>query len=87
MPQADVLALTGQTLTNASLPEMLRLRKPGAFIMLVGPSTPFAPCLFDVGVDALCGSVVLDPDAALASILAGEPYRGMRGVESRIWLK
>lgn len=59
MPRQDVVFITGVTMINKTLPRLLELSK-GAFVVLVGPSTPLAPFLFDYGVDVLSGTVVVD---------------------------
>ena len=47
IPQADVVALTSMTLLNHTFDGLLALRRPDAQVMLLGPSTPLAPLLFD----------------------------------------
>lgn len=59
LPRQDVVFITGVTMINKTLPRLLELSK-GAFVVLVGPSTPLAPFLFDYGVDVLSGTVVVD---------------------------
>ena len=58
IPIADVVAITGMTLINHTLESLLALCSPKAVVILLGPSTPLSPVLFDYGVDLLCGSVV-----------------------------
>lgn len=86
LPRADVVALTGTTLLNGTCERLLGLCRPGAFTLMLGPSTPFAPSLFDWGLQALCGSRVLDPDLAAADILDGKTFKDMRGIEQLVWL-
>ena len=52
----------------------------GAFTMMLGPSTPMAPCLFDFGIDLLCGSVIEDPVSVLKAIEQGAVTRQIPGV-------
>lgn len=61
---ARLLAITGQTLMNASLDPLLRSAGAGPRKLLVGPSVPLCPLLFDHGLDALSAAIVTDPDAA-----------------------
>jgi len=61
LPHMDVVAITGSALANKSLPRLLELAR-GAWVMLIGPSTPLSALLFDYGVDALSGSVARDPE-------------------------
>lgn len=67
LPHMDVVAITGSTLANKSLPRLLELAR-GAWVMLIGPSTPLSALLFDYGVNVLSGSVARDPEE-LADII------------------
>jgi len=51
--------ITGSTLINKTLPRLLQLSR-NAFVTLLGPSTPMAPCLFKYGIDMLAGTVVYE---------------------------
>ena len=70
LPHMDVVAITGSTLANKSLPRLLELTR-GAWVMLIGPSTPLSALLFDYGVDALSGSVAHDPEELAEVIREG----------------
>lgn len=82
LPRADAVAATSTTIINGTLGTLLAHIRPEAFVMLLGPSTPFAPSLFSLGVDALAGTVISDPDTALADVREGKPYRKLQGVKS-----
>ncbi|TVM32595.1 Rossmann-like domain-containing protein [Oceanidesulfovibrio marinus] len=85
LPSAGVVAVTGTTLLNGTLAGILALC-PDAFVLLMGPSAPFAPSLFQAGVNAIAGNAIADPDAVLAGVAAGLPYRRLDGVSSLTWL-
>jgi len=68
LPQADVVGITGSTLANGTLEGLLRLCRRDAFVVLIGPTTPLSPVLFEYGVDALCGVIAEDPDQVLTAI-------------------
>lgn len=59
LPVQDAVFITATTVINKTLPRLLELAA-GSFTVLVGPSTPLAPVLFDYGVKALAGTVVVD---------------------------
>jgi uncharacterized protein (DUF4213/DUF364 family) len=75
LPQADVIAITSMTLINHSLENLLKLCGPAATVLLLGPSTPLSPVLFEHGVDLLSGSVVTDIDRVLDAIKQGANFR------------
>ena len=75
IPQAGVVAITGTTWINQSLEELLALCSPQAHVILLGPSTPLSPILFDHGVDLLCGSIVEKIDPVKRVVLQGGNFR------------
>jgi uncharacterized protein (DUF4213/DUF364 family) len=80
IPQADVVAITGTSLLNGTFDELVGYCCPGAFVVLLGPTAPMSPVLFDYGVDMVAGTQVVDPPAAVAVAGQGAIYRQMRGV-------
>ena len=80
LPQADVIAITGTTLINRTLDGLLALCRPGATVMLLGPSTPLSPVLFRHGVTLLSGARVVDEAAALRTIAHGAAFPQVEGV-------
>lgn len=86
IPQADVVGITGSTLANGTLEGLLALCRRDAFVVVIGPTTPLSPVLFDYGVSVLCGSVCDDPAQVLASVATDRSTRrlpGMRQVSLR----
>jgi uncharacterized protein (DUF4213/DUF364 family) len=75
IPQADVVALTSVTLMNKTFDGLMRLCHPDALVLLLGPTTPLSPVLFDHGVHILSGSVVEDIDAVLHTVGQGGNFR------------
>jgi hypothetical protein len=61
LPRQDIVFITGVTMINKTLPRLLELSKD-AYVVMVGPSVPLAPFLFDYGIDVLSGTVVMDDD-------------------------
>ena len=54
LPQQDYVFITGCTFVNKTLPRLLALSE-NARVVIVGPSTPLAPLLFERGVYGLSG--------------------------------
>jgi uncharacterized protein (DUF4213/DUF364 family) len=84
LPRADVVAITAMTLINHSLENLLRLCSQDATVILLGPSTPLSPVLFDYGVNLLSGSVVEDIDPVLRTISQGANFRQVRRAGVRL---
>ena len=76
---ADVAAITGSSFINHTAEELLSYC-PQAYTVMLGPSTPFSPILFDYGVDVICGARVEDPELALKFISQGASFRQVKGV-------
>lgn len=79
IPQADVVAITGMTLVNGTFQELIALCRPAAYVLVLGPSTPLTPLLFDYGVDAISGTVVTDIPAVVAAVSQGATFRQITG--------
>ena len=80
LPRADVVAVTATTLLNRTLPSILDRVRDDAFVMLLGPSTPLTPALFDFGFDVLCGTIVDDPEAVVRAVEQGAVTAQITGV-------
>lgn len=63
LPDMDYVYITGFTLVNKTLPRLLELSR-NATVILVGPSVPMAPVLFEFGVDELAGTLLPDQQEA-----------------------
>jgi uncharacterized protein len=75
LAEADVVAVTSMAIHNHTLPELCRLCSPEALRILLGPSTPLSPILFEHGLDVLCGSVVTEIEPVLRVIAQGGNFR------------
>jgi len=80
IPRADIVALTGSALINHTLDGLLELCQEDALVMLLGPTTPLSPVLFDHGVDIIAGSRVVDEGAVLHAIGQGATFQQVKGV-------
>jgi len=66
VPRADVLVVTGTSLINDTLEDLLALARPDATVVVVGPTASMLPeAFFRRGVDVLGGVLVNDPDPLL----------------------
>jgi uncharacterized protein (DUF4213/DUF364 family) len=84
IPQADILALTAMTLLNHTFDELIALRPPAAPMIIIGPSTPLSPLLFEAGATVLSGAVVEQPQAVLRGIEEGANFRQLRKIGVRL---
>ncbi|MGD8388582.1 MAG: DUF364 domain-containing protein [Desulfobacteraceae bacterium] len=81
IPQADVVAITGTALTNHTLPGLLDLCDPKAYVILLGDTVPLSPVLFDYPIDALSGTRVMDEDLAMQCVAQGANFRQIQGTK------
>jgi len=80
VPQADLIAITGTAIINHSISGLLSLCKPDALVMILGPSTPLSPLLFEHGISFLSGSRIIDEEAAAMTIQQGAAFPQVKGV-------
>ncbi|MCX7837848.1 MAG: DUF364 domain-containing protein [Anaerolineae bacterium] len=84
IPQADVLALTGTTIINHTFEALMALRRADARVLVLGPSTPLSPILFEYGVDILSGAIVENVDAVLRGVSEGATFRQLHRLGVRL---
>lgn len=80
LPEADIVAITGSGFINHTIEQLLGLCRPGSLVVVLGPTTPLSPILFDYGVDVISGTQVIDPLLALRCVSEGAVFRQMHGV-------
>jgi uncharacterized protein len=78
LPVSDIVAISSTTLINHTLSDVLYLCGEGALKMLLGPTTPMTPVLFDYGIDIVSGSIVTDKAVALKYIGEGANFRQLK---------
>ncbi len=72
LPQADCVVITGVTLLNDTLPDLLAMTKKGADILVTGPTASMLPdAMFQRGVTMLGGIIVTKADELLDVISEG----------------
>ncbi len=74
LPEQDYVFITATTIINKTLPRLLELSR-NASVFLVGPSTPFAPLLFEYGIDTLAGTVIHEPESVWRAAQEGAARR------------
>lgn len=74
LSQADVVAITGSSLINHTFGGLVRLCRPGALVIVLGPTTPLSPVLFDYGANVLCGTMVTNAESVLGLIGQGANF-------------
>ncbi|MGD8603461.1 MAG: DUF364 domain-containing protein [Anaerolineales bacterium] len=84
IPQSDVVAITSMTFTNGTLDGLLNLCRPDALVILLGPTTPLSPLLFDHGVNILAGSIVEKPEPVLQALKQGGNFRQLHHAGVRL---
>lgn len=79
LPQADVVAITSSTLVNHTLDDLLACCSSKTTVMMLGPSTPLSPVLFEYGVNIISGTSVIDEAAVLRTVGQGASFRQVEG--------
>ena len=79
LPQCDVVGITGTSFINHTLEGLLNLCKK-AFVVMIGPTTPLSPFLFDYGIDVICGTQVVEAEKLIRSISEGATFKQVTGV-------
>jgi len=80
IPRADVVGITGTAFTNHTIEKLLQLCRPQAYVVMVGDTAPLSPVLFDHGINAICGTRVIDPRLALHCVSQGATYQQIKGI-------
>lgn len=80
LPRCDLVVITAQTITNGSISKILEYSKH-AFKILLGPSAPLSPVLFDFGIDLIGGARVIDAEAVKRHITQGACFKQLPGVQ------
>lgn len=86
LPECDVVGITGASFINHTLEGLLKLCNK-AYVVLIGPTSPLSPILFDYGIDAVCGSKIIDPDQLIRSISEGATFKEVAGVKLLTFIK
>ncbi|MGD0917461.1 MAG: DUF364 domain-containing protein [Thermodesulfobacteriota bacterium] len=80
LPQCEIVGITGTSFINHTIEGLLKLCKK-AYVVLVGPTSPLSPMLFDYGINAICGAKVIDEEKVIRSISEGATFKEVTGVK------
>lgn len=80
VPEAQIVAITGTAFVNHTIEPLLGYCRPEALVIVIGPTAPLSPVLFDYGVDIVSGARVADPALVLRQVGNGADFRHMQGV-------
>ena len=88
LARCKVLGLTGTTLITRAMAAYMT-KAPQAYTVIIGPTTPLSPVLFDRGADVLAGCRIVDPEPVFEGIRKGLSFREIKplGVEFIAWSK
>jgi uncharacterized protein (DUF4213/DUF364 family) len=81
IPRADVVGVTGTSLTNHTFEDLRKLFSPRAYVVMLGDTTPLSPVLFDHGVHAVSGTKVINVEQALRCVSQGATFRQIKGAK------
>ena len=84
---ADIVVMTSSTLVTHSTEHILSHCRPDAYRMIVGPTVPLHPALWDFGFDAVCGNVITDDEGVSMGVREGGTHKQLTGCEKYIFLR
>ncbi len=80
--ELDILAITATTLINHTFEDLIKHKTGKTKVILLGPSTPLSPVLFDYGVDIISGTIIKDKELFINGIKEGKGFKNLKGRES-----
>jgi uncharacterized protein (DUF4213/DUF364 family) len=83
LPRCQVVGITGTAFINHTVESLLELCQD-AFVMLLGPTTPLTPVLFDYGIDAVSGTRVVDEARVVRHAKEGATFPQLRHAGVRL---
>ena len=79
LPQSDVVVITGQTIINGTIGNILEYSE-NAFKIMLGPSTPLNPVLLDYKIDVIGGTYIRAGTPVKEYITQAAHYRELPGL-------
>lgn len=87
LPQADVIGITGTAFTNHTIESLRSYCNPRAYVVILGGTAPLSPVLFDYGINAVSGTMVIDDAMVLHYVSQGATFRQLKGVRLLTMIK
>lgn len=81
LPECDVVGITATTLINHTFGQVIDLCQNKSLKILLGPSTPMTPLLFDYNIDILAGAKVINDMDTKRMIKQGANFRQLKSVK------
>jgi len=78
LPQSDIVEISGTTLINHTFEKLISLCPSKCIKIILGPTSPLSPILFDFGIDYICGCKVIDANTILKFIAEGANFRQLK---------
>jgi len=80
IPQVDVVGITGSAFTNHTIERLLGMCHQRAYVIVLGGTAPLSKVLFDHGVDAISGTMVINPETVFRCASQGATFRQIKGI-------
>jgi uncharacterized protein len=87
IPKSDLIVIRASTLINHTLENLLGLCRKNAIVMLIGPSTPLSPLLFEFKIGILSGILVEDEKQVIKAVSQGAIFKQIQGVKRMVMIK
>ncbi|WP_297055804.1 DUF364 domain-containing protein [Thermosulfurimonas sp.] len=88
LPRATLILITSVTILNRTLEDILAQVQRAREVVLLGPSTPMAPEVFeDTPVSLLSGIRVRDPEGVLQAVAEAKGFPGLKPYVEKINLR
>ena len=81
LPKVDVAAITATSLTNHTFEGICEYLPENSFNIMLGPSTPLSPILFNYGINAISGSIIDDYELVKKYVMQATPTRYLEGIK------